>query len=572
MITASGVDPGQRRLNGPQTTGREYRNLSIPEHEVITEFDAEFTTSDGTTLLADIYRPDSDGRFPALVAASCYPRQIQNSGAPLGFVEAGASDFWVPRGYGHVIVNVRGTGGSGGSYSLLGSDEQRDLGEVVESVASLPWCDGNVGMIGISYFGMTQLAAAGQRPPHLKAIFPGAATADLYEAIWHNGVLSATFAAAWLAGVGILADKSGHLFRNKLADLAEKVLKSERVHSKFEHLNGEAAVSSLGEVMRASYPSDPFDRLWTEAVSRPIHDDWWEERNLVGAAAKIEVPVYLFCDWENVPLHLPSTFVLWSVLEGRVPLRLGMLGKNGMTWPWESMHIEALAWFDHWLKGRDTGIDEGPPVRYWLPGAEEFRTADTWPPPGTIDLEYSLGQDGRLCEDEGPPGEREYLFLPDGIARPKGAPTPILPNLLAWETEPLEADLDIVGEAEVVLEARMSALETNFLVTLQDIDRNGNSEDVTAGWMRSSLASEKEVPPAGRYVGREGPSTTIRIPLVQVARRFRRGHRIRLVVTSDDRAAGAPAMMGFRHAPPSDASITAVASSSRLHLKVLPSS
>lgn len=111
MATVSGTQPGQRQLNGPQTTGRDYRNLSEPQYGIRHEVNIGVETRDGTTLLADVHRPDADGRFPALIAASPYPRQIQDLGAPAGFIEAGATDFWVPRGYVHVIANVRGTGG-----------------------------------------------------------------------------------------------------------------------------------------------------------------------------------------------------------------------------------------------------------------------------------------------------------------------------------------------------------------------------------------------------------------------------------------------------------------------------
>src|SRR5205823_1280729 len=141
-----------RRLNGPQTTGRTYRNLSPAQFAIGTEPNVGVPTRDGVQLLADVHRPDAEGRFPALVAASCYPRQIQNTGAPLGFVEAGATDFWVPRGYVHVIANVRGTGGSGGTYSWLDQTEREDMYDLVEWTAAQPWCDGRVGMIGISYF------------------------------------------------------------------------------------------------------------------------------------------------------------------------------------------------------------------------------------------------------------------------------------------------------------------------------------------------------------------------------------------------------------------------------------
>src|SRR5438270_4101457 len=108
----AGVQRGQRQLNGPQATGRDYRNLSAPDHGMTRDDDVPVPMRDGVRLLADVIRPDAPGRFPVLVAASPYPRQIQDLGAPLGFIEAGASDFFVPRGYVHVIANLRGTGGS----------------------------------------------------------------------------------------------------------------------------------------------------------------------------------------------------------------------------------------------------------------------------------------------------------------------------------------------------------------------------------------------------------------------------------------------------------------------------
>ncbi len=117
--TASGTGPGERRLNGIQTSGREFRNLSEPAFGIDQADDVAVAMRDGVELLADVYRPDAAGRFPALLAFSAYPRQIQNLRAPLGLVEAGASDFFVPRGYAHVIANARGTCGSGGTWSLL---------------------------------------------------------------------------------------------------------------------------------------------------------------------------------------------------------------------------------------------------------------------------------------------------------------------------------------------------------------------------------------------------------------------------------------------------------------------
>ncbi len=150
--SVSGIDPGQRHLNGPQTSGRTYRNLSSPEFSTLKEINVAIPVAEGIELLADIYRPDSDQQFPVLVSASPYPRQLQDVGAPLGFIEAGQSDFFVPRGYVHVIVNVRGTNGSGGEWTLLDKTEWQDLHNVIEWAAAQPWSNGKVGMLGISYF------------------------------------------------------------------------------------------------------------------------------------------------------------------------------------------------------------------------------------------------------------------------------------------------------------------------------------------------------------------------------------------------------------------------------------
>lgn len=115
---ASGTEPGQRQLNGPQTTGRAYQNLSEPKHRWMCDHDVAVPMRDGINLIADIHRPLGGGRYPVLIAASPYPRQIQDVGAPMGFIEAGATDFFVPRGYVHVIANLRGTGGSGGTFGF----------------------------------------------------------------------------------------------------------------------------------------------------------------------------------------------------------------------------------------------------------------------------------------------------------------------------------------------------------------------------------------------------------------------------------------------------------------------
>jgi len=569
----AGVGRGQRQLNGPQTTGREYRNLSEPAHGTRCDEDVAVEMRDGTQLLADVHRPDSDGRFPALIAASPYPRQIQDLGAPMGFIEAGATDFWVPRGYVHVIANLRGTGGSGGTFGFFDAEERRDLHDLVEWAAVQPWCDGNVGMIGISYFAMAQLEAAVERPPHLRAIFPLAVTTDLYEAVMHHGLFSASFVTPFLAMVGLTSARSDRFWRSTLVDAARDILRTAPLHRKFATMNGESSVAVLHAALKLHHDPHPWDDLWrTMAVEHPLRDEWWDERNLMPLLDRVEVPTYLGCDWQNVPLHLPSTFPAMRALANAPVVRVGMLGEFGLTWPWESLHIEALAWFDHWLKDQDTGILEGPPIRYWMPEADEWRTSDVWPPANSEPRALNLRADGELADEEGEPGERSLMVLDAGMRR-SGSSDADPPSQLDWTSAALEEALDLVGDIELELHASTTALDTAWIVTLQDVAPDDTVVDVTAGWLRASLrrldpaASSLELPCREAEIVVPGAITTYRIPLVTNARRFAAGHRVRLVLTSDDQDKDTPAIMEFRHAPVST-SRNSIHSSSRLMLPV----
>jgi uncharacterized protein len=566
-----------RRLNGPQTTGRDYRNLSEPQYHTRRDNNVAISMRDGTTLMADVHRPNTDGRFPALLAASPYPRQIQDLGAPAGFIEAGATDFWVPRGYVHVIANLRGTGGSGGTFGFFDTQERRDMHDLVEWVAAQPWCDGNVGMLGISYFAMTQLEAAVERPPHLKAIFPVAATVDLYEAATHHGLFSSTFLTPFLSMVGLTADRSDKFWRSAPVGLLRRVLGTPRLHRKFGRMNGEAAITVARPLRKLSYSPRPWDALWLEmAVKRPARDDWWDERNLLPLLKNIDIPVYLGCDWENVPLHLLSTFAAWKVLAHNPNVRMGMLGQYGLTWPWESLHAEALAWYDHWLKGRDTGILDGPAIRYFLPGADEWHTAESWPPTGSH-REFALRADGVLGDDEGEPGGRDYMVLGAGLNRAKpSAVDP--PSMLTWTSEPLASALDVVGDIELRLVAATTTIDAAWIVTLQDVAPDGAVAEVTAGWLRASLREVDEaasvdgapvVPCRNAQAVPIGEDVEYRIPLVPNARRFNVGHRVRLTLTSDDQDPATPAIMNFRHASVGTSSLNTIRSSSRLLLPVV---
>jgi predicted acyl esterase len=278
-----------------------------------------------------------------------------------------------------------------------------------------------------------------------------------------------------------------------------------------------------------------------------------------------------------VPLHLPHTFTAYERLTNSKHVRVAMMGEHGLAWPWESLHIEAIAWFDHWLKGQDTGILDGPRFRYILPEAEGWRTTDAWPIPEAVHHLYALRADGGLSEDEGEAGSRTYMNLGGGLNRPRASETDP-PSFLQWTTPALPHDLDLIGPIELQLDAACTAPDTAFMAVLQDMGENENAINVTAGYLRASLrgvdeaASKRGAPfllcrtfeavPIGEKV-------SYRIPLVPNARRFRVGHKLRLYLTTDDQNADRPALLEFRHASIGTSSLNTVFSSSRLLLPVL---
>ena len=576
---AAGLAPGERRLNGPQTTGRDYANLSEPSFAMRRANNVEVPARDGTTLLADLFQPDSEGAFPALVSFSPYPRQIQDVGAPLGFIEAGASDFFVPRGYVHLIANARGTGGSGGVYSFLDQQEREDLYDLVEWAAAQPWCDGNVGMLGVSYFAMAQLGAAAMKPPHLKAIAPLLTTDDVYDAVSHHGLLNAGFISAWLPAVGVLSQKTDPFWRSWRIDLVRDLLGIPAIHARMQNLNGEAIVTVLKSVIHARYPEHPFGELWRAvAIEHPTHDAFWDARDMRPLLETVEIPVYLGADWDNVPLHLPSTFSAWAALGSNLNVRMALLSPGGFTWPWESLHYEVLAWYDHWLKGRNTGVMDGPPIRYQVPGAEGWRTAEQWPPRESRLTAFALRADGALARDEGEPGFREYLYLPADSGEPANANPPELPARLVWETPAFDSDLEFAGAIELTLEARITAFDTSWIAVLYDAPPDGEPEAITAGWLRAAFwgVDEKRsvlgapVPDcrAPRVVP-VGERVSYRIPVVPNARRIAAGHRLRLVIASADETDKTPTVLGFTHVVVREASRNTIYSASRLWLPLL---
>ncbi len=221
---AADFAPGERRLNGVQTTGREYRNLSEPSFTIRRTNNVNVTVRDGTTLLADLFQPDSTATFQRSSPSRLTHVRFRTSALRSASSKPARPTSSFPAATSTSSSTPAALAAPAATDSLLDQQEREDLYDLVEWVGVQPWCDGNVGMLGVSYFAMAQLGAAAMKPPHLKAIAPLLTTDDIYDAVWHHGLLNAGFISAWLsrcrrdvAEAGFLLAKLAHRPRPRRA-------------------------------------------------------------------------------------------------------------------------------------------------------------------------------------------------------------------------------------------------------------------------------------------------------------------------------------------------------------------
>ncbi|MBI4319759.1 MAG: CocE/NonD family hydrolase [Chloroflexi bacterium] len=461
---------------------------------------------DGVHIAADVYRPATRERVPALCAFSPYTKLLQRSGMNLPSNEAGDTDFWVRRGYAHVIVDVRGTGESEGVLSFLGEEEQKDGAEVIEWVAQQPWCSGNVGTMGMSYFAITQQLIATQQPPSLKAMFPYDGLTDCYREFRNTGGLQIDSLIATMTNSVTFANLNPGISWERAGALLE------------------FARTTLGHVYQEDGP-------------------YYWERSTYRKFDRIKVPTYLGSGWYSVGLHLRGATLAWEGLD--VPKRLLITGQLVPPRPWTSFHGEARRWYDHYLKGMDSGVHDGPPVNIFTLGANEWRAYAGWPLPHTRWTELYLTSDGagngKLVDVRPSSTSQQSFFMdPDSPERYFGRPA------LTYRTEPFEKDVEITGPLALYLTGSADYTETHWVVKVYDEDDGGTARVLTKGWLRGS---HRAVDPDRARPFRPWHPHTERAPLVPneptefpieiwpTSNLFKKGHRLRLDVAACDSTA-----------------------------------
>src|SRR3954453_4230779 len=319
---------------------------------VITEKDVPITMSDGIILRANVYRPDKPGRYPVVLTQTPY-----NKESALG----AGNTYLVQRGYVHVVVDVRGTGSSQGSWDSFGPSEQRDGAEVVAWTRTQPWSDGDVGLWGASYMAITQLTTAARKPPGLKAIFTIVPMADSYRDItFSGGQTNVSFIPLWLGLVtGTSLIPPAYAVDGNPQDLARGIT------TLAQHATNVGSFQ-LNTVTNASVGGDI-------ASAGP----YWKTRSPLDLPDQTDVPAF-------IPGGLHDLFqrgepMLYERLHSHVPARLLMGPWTHLTFgdglPADgvpTLDQIALRWFDHYLKGIDTRVADIPPVTQYTYGDEHF--------------------------------------------------------------------------------------------------------------------------------------------------------------------------------------------------------
>ncbi|KAF4550860.1 Hypothetical protein D9617_15g042110 [Elsinoe fawcettii] len=322
--------------------------------DILVEHDFHVTVRDGAKLYMDVFRPTRAGPVPALICWSPFGKKFNgiaslklmtpwNLGiAPdrlsgLEKFEAPDPADWIPEGYAIINVDSRGSGHSEGVCAIMGSQEAEDGYDVIEAIAKLPWCSGNVGLAGNSHLAIVQWFIAGLKPPSLKAIAPWEGCGDLFREQFARG--------------GIY---SGDLFDELIAKYM---------------INGLHGMESFKGMFEKS----------------PLANDWWNDKR--PDMTKIEIPTYITGTWTNT-MHGMGAIRGWlEVKTDQKWLRWHPTQEWYDLWGNQQAQDELLQFFDHFLKNKSNDWEKTPKIRMAV-----LRFGEKDPIPNIVENEFPLAR------------------------------------------------------------------------------------------------------------------------------------------------------------------------------------
>lgn len=532
------------------------------------------TTRDGTRLAANVTLPEdhhAGDRRPALVELTRYWRASEEpeTGRPRPALDP-LELAVLAAGYAIVQVDVRGSGASFGSRQVeYGPPEVRDGWDVLDWIVQQPWSNGRVGAHGISYTGTTAELLTAVGHPALKAVSPGWSDFDAYRSPARPyGLYAADFIETWghyVAMQDANDPQLGALVQRVDAD-ADGSLRAAAVA---EHRANAAVGASIAAAEFRDLPlaGSPFSfadlsalhwRRQIEASGVPmlVLASWLDSGTAEGA-------LWRFANFSN-----PQWVVILASMHGGGAHASPYVVSGEPLEPIPSTAEQValrLAFFDHFVRGIDRGVEGWPRVRYFNLGEEAFRETDVWPPAGLEKQRWFLSGEHRLepgTEAAGPEGVDEYT-VDFGVSTggnnrwitQMGQPVLGLDDraamdarMLTYTGPVLESDLQVTGFPVVHLWVRSSQADGAFLFYLEDVDPDGRSRYLTEGGLRGlhrkvSPAPELETfGPFHTFAQADaeplvpGKLAALDVRMLPVSVLVRRGHRLRLAIAGADAA------------------------------------
>jgi putative CocE/NonD family hydrolase len=536
-----------------------------PQYRVLVETDVPMQARDGVTLRADVYRPEASGRFPVLLSRLPYNKSLRQ--------RPGDIDYFVERGYVVIMQDTRGRFASDGAEYYPVIWEAQDGYDAVEWAAGQSWSDGNVGTMGQSYLGATQYLLAPTRPPHLKASFPVSAAADFHQCwVYHTG---GAFELGWQIPYAILMARDS-IARQDLTNTLLPTLERELLAAQtpFAQPLSEAAYRRL-PLMDWADLLRPVARYLTDYLRHPEDGPYWWSINLERQHSNISVPMYHVTSWYDI--FLRGGLAQFCGLREQAMTAAARTHQKLLVGPWAhlfpytaptsrgtgdidfgeqariQLHDTQLRWFDFWLKGRNTGILEEPPVTIFVMGDNVWRHEDAWPLTRTRYTPYYLHSQGSANSLRGDgglspvaPGAEppdRFVYDPDNPVPTCGGNTLIIPmgvqdqrqveerqDVLVYTSEPLTTALEVTGPLSVQLYAASSAPDTDFTAKLADVRPDGYAQNLADGILRARYRESRLLP----TLLTPGQVYKLSIDLWATSHVFLPGHRLRLDISSSN--------------------------------------
>ena len=465
---------------------------------------------DGVELLADVYAPRGRTSGPTVLIRSPYGRW------PFGL--SMATPF-ATQGYYAVVQSCRGTAGSGGAFDPH-HDERADGLATVEWITRQPWYAGSIVTYGGSYLGYTQWAIAEAAGPEVKAMAMQVTLSDFSQMTYSGDSLMLENALSWTHGVIAMKRAIGKLKMMVRMLLDRPAISAQQWRS--------LPLATLDRVVTGERV--PFWRDWMEHGS--ARDPWWEPMNFHRTIPDVQRPISLVAAWYDI-------FTPWSLRDFAALQRTGIPARITIG-PWrhtdrepaELVMHEALDWFAHHLGQRPSARTEA--VKLFVIGADEWRHFDQWPPKESSPTAWYLQPGAGLAEHPAADSQPDrYRYDPADPTPSIGGPSLMPPrpfsvdnrplesrsDVLCFSSAPLSGDVDVIGVPAAELYVSSSAASADFFVRLCDVDEAGVSRNVCDGLQRIAIRSD-------------GLPQPVRVELWPTAYRFRRGHRLRVQVSS----------------------------------------